>query len=103
MQLGLLFCDFACEEMQLRGEKLLLLTSTTAKNPGRLFWRCALWDVNPKTCKFFLWADHEELSEGTVYRTESAVEEMRKKNTKLRAKLLAERTAGRILSWVVTL
>ncbi|KAJ1413750.1 hypothetical protein SESBI_19241 [Sesbania bispinosa] len=60
------------------------------------------------SCNFFQWADHEELSEGNVSRTESAVEEMKRKITKLMAKLLAERTAGRmknflvILSWVVT-
>ncbi|KAJ1412171.1 Zinc finger, GRF-type [Sesbania bispinosa] len=89
------------------GEKLLLLTSKSAKNPGRLFWRCALWDTQ-MSCNFFRWADHEELSEGNVSRRENAVEEMKRKNAKLRAKLLVERTAGRmknflvILSWVVT-
>ncbi|KAJ1379073.1 hypothetical protein SESBI_47212 [Sesbania bispinosa] len=51
MQLGFLICEFACEEMQLRGEKLLLLMSKSAKNPGRLFWRCALWDTQ-MSCNF---------------------------------------------------
>lgn len=28
------------------GEELLLLTSKTATNPGRVFWRCKNWDVS---------------------------------------------------------
>ncbi|KAK7287197.1 hypothetical protein RIF29_00321 [Crotalaria pallida] len=40
----------------------ILLTSYTSKNPGRMFWRCANWQEDPKS-HYFKWVDDEMSNE----------------------------------------
>ncbi|KAJ1418266.1 Zinc finger, GRF-type [Sesbania bispinosa] len=92
------------------GEQLLLLTSKTSNNPGRVFWRCRNW-ARKNSCNFFRWAD-EELSqeaaqEGCTYFPDQLAEEYKRKMMKYQKKLGAERAKGKCLmlslfvSWVV--
>ncbi|KAJ1421162.1 Zinc finger, GRF-type [Sesbania bispinosa] len=43
------------------GEEVTLLKSKSAKNPGRMFWRCPNWNKQ-MTCNFFRWADGKWLT-----------------------------------------
>ncbi|KAJ1376090.1 Zinc finger, GRF-type [Sesbania bispinosa] len=40
------------------GDTMLLLTTTSAKNPGRKFWRCPNWN-RKDTCNYFEWLEEE--------------------------------------------
>ncbi|KAJ1422248.1 Zinc finger, GRF-type [Sesbania bispinosa] len=94
------------------GDELLLLTSKTASNPGRVFWRCPNWERN-SSCNFFRWADEEVLQEeGTsepMHFVDHQTEETIRKNWKLQKKLGAEKAKAKylfwllVVSWVVTL
>ncbi|KAJ1390111.1 Zinc finger, GRF-type [Sesbania bispinosa] len=83
------------------GEKLILLTSNTSKNPGRNFWRCPFWDTE-NSCKYFQWADGE-VSEDLTVRADYAVDDLKAKNAKLKLKLLAERKSGKMKTYLVVL
>ncbi|KAJ1393622.1 hypothetical protein SESBI_34806 [Sesbania bispinosa] len=80
------------------GEKLLLLTSKRAKEPKTTFLEMCNTHMS---CNYFQGADHEELSEGKFTRIYNAMEEMKMKNAKLSAKLVAERTYGRMKNCLV--
>ncbi|KAJ1377975.1 Zinc finger, GRF-type [Sesbania bispinosa] len=76
------------------GEEVALLRSNSAKNLGRLFWRCRNWD-KVYTCNYFSWADDEncEQSGRLVDFTAShkEIEDLKKKVLKLQIKLSVER------------
>ncbi|KAJ1399763.1 Zinc finger, GRF-type [Sesbania bispinosa] len=74
------------------GQEVILFRSNSAKNPGRLFWRCPNWDTL-NTCGFFRWDDDEE-QRGRLEDMDFIVQEvdqLKRKIGKLQLKLCAER------------
>ncbi|KAJ1434577.1 Zinc finger, GRF-type [Sesbania bispinosa] len=81
------------------GEKMILLTSKSLRNPGKNFWRCPFWDTE-NTCNYFQWAD-EEVTEDVSMRSDYTVDDLKAKNAKLKLKLMAERKAGKMKTYLV--
>ncbi|KAJ1387963.1 hypothetical protein SESBI_39518 [Sesbania bispinosa] len=69
------------------------------RNPCINIWRCPFWDTE-NTCNYFQWAD-EEVAEDVSMRSDSAVEDLKAKNAKLKLKLMAERKAGKMKTFLV--
>ncbi|KAJ1438727.1 Zinc finger, GRF-type [Sesbania bispinosa] len=92
------------------GKEVVLLTSKTHDNPGRLFWRCRNWAARD-TCNYFQWVDEEDpdygVNVGAIHRMEQEMEELKRKNVKLQKKLTTERVKGNlkccllVVSWVL--
>ncbi|KAJ1418595.1 Zinc finger, GRF-type [Sesbania bispinosa] len=80
------------------GYELLLLTSNTSKNPGRVFWRCRNWGRN-NSCNYFRWADEEvtedEGKDESLLYYDNQVEDVMRKNQKLQKKLRTERAKAK--------
>ncbi|KAJ1380793.1 hypothetical protein SESBI_45705 [Sesbania bispinosa] len=60
---------------------------------------CDLGDVG-NSCKYFKWAD-EEVTEDVSTTTDSTVDDLKAKNAKLKLKLMAERKAGKMKTYLV--
>ncbi|TKY73403.1 cyanogenic beta-glucosidase [Spatholobus suberectus] len=77
------------------GDKEVLVTSQSARNPGRMFWGCPNWRRG-RHCDYFKWADVDD--EGGNDRVEQivseAIEEQKKKIVKLQKKLDVENRKG---------
>ncbi|QCE04852.1 hypothetical protein DEO72_LG8g2893 [Vigna unguiculata] len=102
------------------GEKVVLLQANTTKNKGRFFWRCRNWRSDDN-CKYFEWVhdgeesvmeekpEIEEEDDELVGVNDKYVIQLIRKNIKLKLKLEAEMTGGKIqfyifvVAWILTL
>ncbi|XP_014515409.1 uncharacterized protein LOC106773211 [Vigna radiata var. radiata] len=89
------------------GETVLLLKATTAKNKGRLFYRCRNW-ASTSTCNYFEWHE-EEVSEiegkreglDLCLESDIVVLDQKKKIQKLKRKLQEEKKYGKVMLFVL--
>ncbi|KAJ1427364.1 Zinc finger, GRF-type [Sesbania bispinosa] len=71
------------------GDELLIMKLKSARNPGRMFWRCHNWDE--MTCNFFRWVDDDATEQGVItderQLLEHEREELKRKIVKLQMRL----------------
>ncbi|RYQ92494.1 hypothetical protein Ahy_B09g098727 isoform A [Arachis hypogaea] len=79
------------------GERLVLVTSSTAENPGRRFWGCVNYGIGEE-CGYFVWAESEKEQE--VARLKRKITGLKGKVTTLERMLtMAVAVALFTLSW----